>query len=186
MSNCNLNTGYVLGCAITGGIKNVYLGEFDAAQVFTPDANNVITTFTQNPNPATGNVPGVFNMGQDTEYAGVEGAGTHSIENGTVFYETKVTLRFAGLSNELREVLMQLGKAPLYAVIESDNGEFYVLGNEKAGRASSSTATLGKAMGDFNGVDLEITFKSKDPIQLIDSALLVPVASATATDIPVN
>jgi hypothetical protein len=67
---------------------------------------------------------------------------------------------------------MQLGRAPLYAIIESVNGEFFILGNDISGRCTVSNVGIGVAMGDSNGADVTITFKSKSPANLFDSSLL--------------
>jgi len=175
------------GCSVSGGVSQIYIGNFDSGQTFIPDAvTGIITTFTQNPSPAVGVTPGVWKFDMEAEWSGLEGTGNFSLENGTIFYESKLSMQFSHLDNELRTILMQLGKAPLYAIIQSTEGDWYVLGDLIAGRTSASTATLGKTMGDLNGATMEITFKSKEPLKLIDNALLVPSATATPTDIPVN
>lgn len=162
--NCILNQGYTLGCASIGGVEKVWLGTWDPDATFTYDANNVITGVTTTED--------VYLMDQDIEYAGIEQPGTISRENGTVFYDTNLSLKFIELDADLRNLLVALGRAPLFAVVKSNAGEFYFCGVESAGRASESTASLGVALGDMNGVNMTINWKSANGVFLMEESVL--------------
>jgi len=168
--NCILDNGYVLDCNSVGGVEKVWLGTWDADATYTFDADNVITGAT--------NAPTVYNFEQDIEFAGLEQAGQFSRENGTVFYESNLSMKFTNLDKDLRNTLIAIGRAPLYAVVKSNAGEYYLLGLETAGRATEGVASLGVALGDMNGATLTVQWKSANGAYLLDSALL-------GTDIPV-
>jgi hypothetical protein len=68
--------------------------------------------------------------------------------------------------------LVELGRAPLIAVVLSNAGDYYLCGVETSGRASAGDASLGVALGDMNGVNLSIAWKSANGVFLMDSALL--------------
>jgi hypothetical protein len=162
--NCILDQGYTLGCATVGGVEKVWLGNFDPTATFTYDANNVITGVTTSES--------VYLMDQDIEYAGISQPGTISRENGTVYYDTNLSLKFIELDAELRNLLVAVGRAPLFAVVKSNSGSYYFCGVESAGRVTESTADLGVALTDMNGASLVINWKSANGIYLMDDTVL--------------
>lgn len=175
-NNCILDNGYALGCASVGGVEKVWLGTYSKDASYTFDSDEVVT--------AVANAPIVYSFEQDQEYAGLEQEGQFSVENGTVYYESNLTLKFNSLDKELRKTIVAIGKAPLYAVVKSNEGLYYILGVETAGRATEGTASLGVAMADRNGAELTITWKSKNGAYLIEDDVLgtdIPVDTATGT-----
>jgi hypothetical protein len=111
-------------------------------------------------------------MEQDIEFAGLEQTGQFSRENGSVFYQSVLSVKFIELDKELRNLVLALGKAPVYAVIKSNAGQVYILGVESAGRATEGVASLGVAQGDLNGATLSFTFSSANGAYLMDEAVL--------------
>lgn len=168
--NCILDNGYVLDCNSVGGVEKVWLGTWDGDTTYAFDADNVVTGATS--------AGTVYNFEQDIEFAGLEQAGQFSRENGTVFYESNLSMKFTNLDKDLRNTLVAIGRAPIYAVVKSNAGEYYILGVESAGRATEGVASLGIALGDMNGATLTIQWKSANGAYLLDSAIL-------GTDIPV-
>jgi hypothetical protein len=162
--NCTLDQGYVLGCNSVGGVEKVWVGTWDADTAYAYDADNVVTGVTS--------ASTVYLMEQDIEFAGLTQAGQFSRENGTVFYESNLSIKFIELDKDLRNLLVALGRAPLYAVVKSNSGQYFICGVETAGRATEGTADLGVALGDHNGATLTIQWKSKNGVYLIDPALI--------------
>jgi len=162
--NCILNTSYIAGCSSVGGVEKVLLGTWDPDATFTFDADNVITGVTTSES--------VYLMDQDIEFAGIEQPGTISRENGTVYYDTNLSLKFIELDADLRNLLVAIGRAPLFAVVKSNAGDFYFCGVESAGRATESTASLGVALTDMNGANLTVNWKSPNGIYLMEGSLL--------------
>ena len=76
------------------------------------------------------------------------------------------------LDCNVRNRMVELGRAPLFAVVKSNAGDYYLLGLESAGRASEGSASLGVLLGDMNGLSQSISWKSANGAFLIDSALL--------------
>lgn len=162
---CNLTDGYVLGCSTIGGVEKVFIGEYIDNVVVTQDSCGIITGIT-----TTGLT--VFSFEQDIEHAGLVQTGNYSRENGTVFYESVLSIKLISLDCNVRNRMIELGRAPLFAVIKSNAGDFYYLGLESAGRASEGSASLGVLLGDMNGLSQSISFKSANGAFLIDGALL--------------
>lgn len=168
--NCILDSGYVLDCNSVGGVERVWLSTWDGDTTYGFDIDSVVTGAT--------NAGTVYNFEQDIEFAGLEQAGQFSRENGTVFYESNLSLKFTNLDKDLRNTLIAIGRAPILAVVKSNAGEYYILGVESAGRATEGVASLGVALGDMNGATLTVQWKSASGAYLLDSAVL-------GTDIPI-
>jgi len=165
--SCILDNGFNLGCNVVGGIEEVYIGTFDGLVTYTRDADDIITVLNDNPNSVS-----CYKFEQDIEFAGLVGTMTASRENGTVFYENVLSVKFVQLSADLRNLVKALGRAPIFAVVKSNAGEYYLLGDESAGRASEGESSLGTAFGDMNGSTLSFTFKSANPVSLCEGTIL--------------
>lgn len=161
---CIIDSGYALGCNSIGGIEKVWIGTYSADATYALDADNVITGATSGST--------VYLMEQDIEFAGLEQTGQFSRENGTVHYESVLSVKFIELDAALRNLILALGKAPVFAVAKSNAGHYYVLGVESAGRATEGSASLGVAQGDMNGANLSFTWKSANGAYLMDSTVL--------------
>jgi hypothetical protein len=162
---CNLTDGYVLGCSSIGGVEKVWIGEWvDNVQV-AQDSCGIITGIT-----TTGLT--VYSFEQDIEHAGLTQAGNYSRENGTVFYESTLSIKLITLDCNVRNRMVELGRAPLFAVVKSNAGDYYYLGLESSGRASAGQADLGVLLGDMNGLSQSISWKSANGAFLINGNLI--------------
>jgi len=162
---CNLTDGYVLGCSSIGGVEKVWIGEYVDNVVVTQDSCGIITGIT-----TTGLT--VYSFEQDIEHAGLTQTGNYDRNNGTVFYESLLSIKLIGLDCNVRNNMVELGRAPLFAVVKSNAGDYYYLGLESAGRASAGEASLGTALGDMNGLSQTIQFKSANGAFLINGSLV--------------
>ena len=162
---CNLTDGYVLGCSSIGGVEKVWIGEWVDNVVVAQDSCGIITGIT-----TTGLT--VYSFEQDIEHAGLAQTGNYSRENGTVFYESILSIKLITLDCNVRNRMVELGRAPLFAVVKSNAGDYYYLGLESSGRASAGDASLGTALGDMNGLNQSISWKSANGAYLINGALI--------------
>lgn len=162
---CNLNDGYVLGCSSIGGVEKVWIGEFVDNVQYAQDSCGTITGIS-----TTGLT--VYAFEQDIEHAGLVQTGNYSRENGTVFYESVLSIKLIGLDCNVRNRMVELGRAPLFAVVKSNAGDYYYCGIESAGRASAGEANLGTALGDMNGLSQSISWKSANGVFLLNPTLL--------------
>jgi len=162
--SCIIDNGFTLGCNSIGGVEKVWIGTYTADATYSLDADSVITGVTSGGT--------VYLFEQDIEFAGLTQTGQFSRENGTVFYESVLSTKFIELDADLRNTVLALGKAPVFAVVKSNAGAFYLLGVESAGRATEGTASLGVAQGDMNGATLSFTWKSQNGAYLMNSTVL--------------
>ena len=157
--SCIIDQGYALGCRDSmGGIKNVYIAEFDKIATYT-ETNGDITSNDTTTSP----VPEYFKFEQFTEAATFAQTGTYSLENGTVFYDQQLTLMFHKQSTELRNRLLVLSQARMSIIIEDQNGNYWLVGRENGVYALSADIQSGKAFGDMNGITLVLQGKEKEP-----------------------
>jgi hypothetical protein len=167
--SCIIDNGYELSCASVGGVELVYIGTYDADAEWSLSVAtaslNVVTGVTGLGNP-------VYNFEQDLEYAGVSQPIVVNRENGTVHFTTDLTVKFVEMDFELRNTVVALARAPIYAIVKSNAGHYYLLCAESAGRLSEGTADLGTAFEDMNGATLTFQFKSKNGLYLLDETLL--------------
>jgi hypothetical protein len=162
---CNLTDGYVLGCSSIGGLEKVYIGEWQEGITAVYNSCGQITGIT-----TTGLT--VYQFEQDIEFAGLTQAGNYSRENGTVFYQSDLAIKLIGLDCNVRNNMIQLGRSPLFACVKSNAGDWYFLGLETSGRASAGNANTGTALGDMNGLDLTMTWKSANGAYLMNGSLV--------------
>lgn len=162
--SCIIDNGYTLGCASIGGVEKVWIGTYDSDATYSMDPDNIITGATSGGT--------VYLFEQDLEYSGLSQEGIFTRENGTVHYESTLSVKFTNLDAALRNTVVALGAAPVFAVVKSNEGQHYIAGVESAGRATTGSASLGTAMGDMNGASLEFTFKSKNGIYLVDETVI--------------
>ena len=162
---CNLTDGYVLGCSSIGGVEKVWIGEYVDNVTYTQSSCGIITGIT-----TTGLT--VYSFEQDIEHAGLIQAGNYSRENGTVFYESTLSIKLIGLDCEVRSRMVELGRAPLFAVIKSNAGDYYYCGIESSGRASAGEANVGTLLGDMNGLSQSISWKSANGVFLMSGTLV--------------
>jgi hypothetical protein len=161
---CILNDGYDLGCFGTGGVKNIYIANYTSSAAFTLDANDIITTAS--------NAGTYYQFEQDIESALFNETINPSRENGTVFYESTVSIKMFNNDADVRNLVKALAKAPLSVLIEDNNGGYWLMGTETAVRATEGSRGFGQAFGDMNGAMLTFTYKSAEPVPSVLSTIV--------------
>lgn len=156
---CTISAGRVLGCNTVAGVEKIYVGNYDAGTTATFDANGLITAFTDAP-------ADFYLLEQDVEFGGLNQTGVYS--NNSVSYETSVAMKFIELDAPLIKLIDELSKAKIVALIKSNSGKWFFAGLEFPGRASAGDLSLGVALGDMNGANLTVTFKSKSGVYEVD------------------
>ena len=146
MANCLLTEGIALECMDnTGGIKNVYIGAFSDATVFTYDADEIIDTVTN-----VGLTMYTFKFRPQTASYGEELS--KDLANGTTFWTQTLTMIFHKMDAAKRNNV----------VVETQNGDYWWLGLSNGADVSATTSGAGQAFGDLNGYNL--TIQGLEPI----------------------
>ena len=148
--SCVLTGGIPLACLEnTGGVKNIYIGDFDEATVFTYDAEDIIDTVTSTKTYYA------FKFRPQT--AGFTEELTKSLENGTTFWTQTSTMIFHKMDAPKRNKILSLSAASLHVIVQTQNGDYWWLGLANGADVSAAATGAGTAYGDKNGYDLTIT-----------------------------
>lgn len=163
--SCLLTSGIALECIEnTGGIKNVHIGTFDETNTSFVLTAGEITTFTTTADFFT------FKFRPQTASFSEELA--VSQENGTKFSTQTLTMSFHKLDAAKRNTMMLLAKDSLHVIVESQNGDYWLMGKVNGANVTTTTAAVGQAYGDKNGYDVTLTALEPELAHPIDSAAL--------------
>ncbi len=148
---CALTQGYSLDCRDSaGGVKSVY---------FIEHAN--VTWVTQ----ASGTVSAIAkaNNGRFWKYnlqratASFTEEYQDSIENGTTFNRQTLTIILNKMQAATRNEIALLAANVLMAVVEDQNGKYWLLGYQNGLMREGGSGATGTALGDRNGYNLVFT-----------------------------
>lgn len=167
---CLINSGYALGCRDNiGGVKSVFIGNYESAATYTYDADESIT--------ATTSTVTYHTFEQEMETASFTQNMVVSIENGTVFFDQQLGLTFYKNNAALRNTLILLAQANMSVIIQDQVGEYWLLGHDNGVRATGGASNTGKAYGDLNGVTITLQGKEKVPAYRIDDISIFTITA---------
>lgn len=143
--------GIARDCAANlGGIRAVYLANFEDVTAVTV-TSDVVTGITMASgakfyayyfNPNTSNFTTTIQANR---------------ENGSLFFETVLSLVFPKQDATKRIEVNALAQAGLMAIVTDNNGNNWLLGKDEPMMLTSGTAETGTARADRNGYALELT-----------------------------
>jgi hypothetical protein len=163
--SCILTNGIPLGCLdSTGGIKNVLIAKYDDAATSFTEAAGVITAITSTETFYQ------FKFRNQTSSFTEEGG--HSVENGTNFWTQTVNMIFHKLETDKRNAILLLAKTDLHIIVETQNGDYWMVGKSNGANLTASASATGQAYGDLNGWTIALTGTEPEPANEIDSAVI--------------
>jgi hypothetical protein len=155
--SCIINSGYALDCRDNiGGVQAVYIRTYSASTTYSYNASGVITGSTS---PTGGTFYKIAQRQETAEF--IPGAGQHSLENGTNFWEQTVNLSFTKYQASLRDLVYNLALAEVEIIVLTQNGNYFLVGEQNGANLTASNLGVGKAFGDMNGATA--TFTAKEP-----------------------
>ena len=154
---CDITLGRAVKCKDqVGGLKNVYIINYDDVTGYTYDATNtdVIETITGGGTinaykyelKGTSTFNEVFNSSRDT--------GTSSVEQTLV-----LNLKTQSLADHKEIKLLTYGRPRI--VIEDRNGNYKVMGLEHGADVTTANASSGAAMNDGSGYEITLVANEK-------------------------
>lgn len=150
--SCTLNAGRLTPCKDSlGGIKNLYLIDFDSAGI-TIGSDDEVTDLTGSFNYAKYEVKGDASM---------EATLTSSRENGTTFFEQNITANLRKLSKEDNKELKLMAYGRPHVLVETRDGKLFWVGAENGCEVTGGTAVTGTALGDLQGYTLTLQAMEK-------------------------
>lgn len=164
--SCNITSGFTLDCREgIGGIKTVYITELSNKDSITA-SNGTITAFTL----ASGT--GFYEYQMLMESGNWQEGLQTSAQNGTMFYEQTLNLKFPTRTAALATSINLLAKNKLMVIVLDNAGTYTLLGETNGMEVEPSTYDSGTAFGDFQGYTLVLKSKQKERANLVDSTLI--------------
>lgn len=149
---CNLTAGRLEGCKDTvGGLTAVYFIDFGAAGGWTSTDEEITAPVTTTPAAYKYDLRGTSTFDQSL---------TSSRENGTTFAEQTLTLSLKKQDSTTHKEVKLLAYGRPHIIVEDNNGNFFVMGEEYGAEMTASTST-GAAMGDKSGYELTFVASEK-------------------------
>lgn len=169
---CEINSGRIEPCKTVGGLKAIYIANWDKDFAPTFDTDEVIDSM--------GSLTDLYKFevrGANT----FDEAGETSSENGTAFYTATGTLQLKKQDAVTRKELKLLAYGRPRVIAEGYDGSFKLFGLENGCDVAVSTAS-GAGMGDFTGYNLTVTAKEIAPANFVDATVMADAAEVTIVE----
>lgn len=163
---CALTQGYNLDCrGSVGGIRTVYVMEFDNATTITAAAG-VVTGITK----AATKKFYKYNLIMNTAEA--EDTLTGNRENGTLFSAQMLKFPINKMTVAVRNELLLLAKNRLLFVVVDENGSAWLYGKDYGLMLTTAAGKTGKAKADRNGYELSFEGEERELAHSVDNTTL--------------
>ena len=96
-------------------------------------------------------------------------------ENGTKFVQTDLLLVFNRMETTKRVEIVALAQADLYAIVEDNNGKFWLLGYDEPLVISAGDGLTGTARTDRNGYSVTLQDNSKELPFEVDASVITGI-----------
>lgn len=169
---CVLTQGYQIPCMDgVAGIKTFYVTEIANKLTYT-ETSGVVTAFTLQ----TGKKFWTYELPE--EYATANDDPQVDYATGTVWYQQSVEIMIRKLTASMRNELKLLAQNRVYIIALDRNGVYWLFGAANGMHMVPSTATTGKAFGDFNGYTLKWEGKEEAPLVQVTAGLMTTLTVA--------
>ena len=149
--------GITLDCnPVLAGIKRVYLGYNDQFTI-TPDAKTQTATIAAK-SGATGAKLYAYDIVANT--GGLTSTVTKNEQNGTRYYTNTIAMQFNRLEAAKHLEVQAMAAEALVAIVETNDGKYWVVGADSYLSATESTAQTGSSFDDLNGYTISLAARS--------------------------
>jgi len=169
--SCALTQGYTFDCKDNiGGLKSVwFIGWNDVSSV--TESSGTITAITK----ASGKVFYKYQLVRNTASLTENIAG--SIENGTVVYNQELVIVINKMQVSMRNEILLLGKNNMMAVVEDQNGRYWLAGRYNGLDLLSGSAGTGLAQTDRNGYTLTFSGGEKELAPAVQASVIATLTA---------
>lgn len=172
LTDCAILSGYSKDCRSSiGGIRTVYLTELSNKSSITSASGN-ISAFTL----TSGKKFWTFELEQATA-TGSKGDPKPNPANGTFYVEQTLNFKIPKASATFSYHLKNLAQNDLMAIILDNNGTYWLLGETNGLKMQDGTASMGTALADMNGYDLNFLAQEPDMAKTVASNLIATLLS---------
>jgi ligand-binding sensor domain-containing protein len=164
--SCALTSGYTFDCKDNiGGLKSVwFIGYNDVASV--TEASGVITAITK----GAGKVFYKYQLVRNTASFTENIAG--SIENGTVVFNQELLIVINKMQTSMRNEMLLLAKNNMMAVVEDQNGRYWLAGRFNGLDLLTGSVSTGLAQADRNGYSFTFSGGEKESAPEVQSSVI--------------
>lgn len=168
-TNCYLTDGLnIVGCSKDnqGGVNKVYFANYK--ELF-PSANPTSWLVTYD-NTTTGEITEIdpsavfYTFDVVKETSSMTETMTANVQNGTLAFNPSISLVMNKLTTEKRNLVHMLATGLLVAVVEDNNGAYWMAGFNKGLDVTAVESTTGTALGDRNGITITLTGAERYPM----------------------
>jgi len=158
-TGCALTTGFDLDCRdAVGGVKSVRFANLDDYIALSPVVSaGAITSIT-----ATATF---YKYEQLKETSSLTETINGNSQNGTVYYTPEVVVVLLKLDVNKRNEIKVLAQQRLVAIVESNDGSYWVVGWQNGLELNAGTSATGTAFADLSGYSL--TFSGMEAEQML-------------------
>lgn len=170
--SCAISSGYAIECRDSvGGVEAVYLIENSA--LYDASGNSLVTEVS--------GVVTVLDKAADKRFwkfevprgtAMSENSITSSIENGTFFYNFKVSFPINDRSATTRNIITTLAKNRLTFITQEGDGSFRMFGKDFGLTIENSTGGSGTALADRNGYVLTFSSQEREDFLIVPAEII--------------
>ena len=173
MAICAVYQGYTRDCRdAIGGIKTVYFTELGNKNTLT-SASGLATAFTLNVGKQ------FFKYDLELGVGTADQTDTPNAPNGSFFVEQNLNITIPKHNASISYSMKTLAVTDLMAIVEKNDGTFWLMGQVNGMKMQPSKNPWGKALGDLNGY--ELVYKGMEPNEAIQiPANLIATLSAPA------
>jgi hypothetical protein len=163
---CALTQGYTFDCKDNiGGLKSVwFIGWNDVSSVTV--ASGLVSAITK----SAGKVFYKYQLVRNTASFTENIAG--SIENGTVVYNQELTVVINKMNVSMRNEILLLAQNNLMAVVEDQNGRYWLAGRYNGLDLLTGSSSTGTAQSDRNGYTLTFSGGEKELAPEVSSGII--------------
>ena len=164
--SCSITlTGITRDCKGMGGVKRVWLAD---RTVYLPEVTII------NDEVSAISLGDYFEFQFRKQVASMETTINSDDVAGTLFYETRVTMAFAAMTAAKRLEIKNLMNAELLAIVEDNNGEYWLLGFDNACTLVEAGAQTGTTYADANQFNVVLSDSSQNMPYYIAEEVLYP------------
>ena len=162
-TGCALNTGFDLDCRDSlGGCKSIRLASLeDYKAMGATIGGGTITGWTLASLD-------FFKYDQLKETSSLTETINGNSQNGTVYYTPEVVVVLSKLDVTKRNEIKVLAQQRLVAIVEANDGSYWVVGYENGLELNAGTSATGTAFADLSGYSLTFSGMEKEPMLSID------------------
>jgi len=153
-----------------GGIKAIWFIPYSDVTTIT-EASGTVSAITKSSGKVFYKYLLTRNTGSYTQTI------TGNIENGTVFFEQSLVVILNKMQVNMRNEILLLSRNTMMAVVEDQNGRYWLAGKLNGLDLLSGSADTGTAAGDRNGFSLTFTGSERELACEVQSSVIATLTT---------